>query len=157
MAASIQRQHGEEITITGAGTGPIDGFVDALSRHIGVPLSVDDWQKHGHAIPLLVNMQPAGKYLGEEFYRAGGIPAVVAELIGAGKIVFGGGFERRSQTIFRLVNRVRHKIEHAQSIIGLPAAQCAIRPTAACAPSRAWWPRRICASGGRGRSPPCGG
>jgi dihydroxyacid dehydratase/phosphogluconate dehydratase len=44
-------------------------------------LSVRDWQTHGHKIPLLVNMMPAGKYLGEEFYRAGGIPAVIAELI----------------------------------------------------------------------------
>ena len=44
------------------------------------------WQRVGHKIPLLVNMQPAGKYLGEEFHRAGGVPAVVAELIEAGKI-----------------------------------------------------------------------
>ncbi len=53
---------------------------------MGVPLSVDDWQAVGHKIPLLVNLQPAGEYLGEEFHRAGGIPAVVAELIDAGKI-----------------------------------------------------------------------
>ena len=51
-----------------------------------MPLSVEDWQRVGHKIPLLVNMQPAGKYLGEEFHRAGGVPAVVAELIEAGKI-----------------------------------------------------------------------
>jgi dihydroxy-acid dehydratase len=70
--------------IGGSTNAPV--HLNAIARHIGVPLSVDDWQKHGHAIPLLVNMQPAGKYLGEEFYRAGGIPAVVAELIGAGKI-----------------------------------------------------------------------
>jgi dihydroxy-acid dehydratase len=70
--------------IGGSTNAPV--HLNAIARHIGVPLSVDDWQKHGHAVPLLVNMQPAGKYLGEEFYRAGGIPAVVAELIGAGKI-----------------------------------------------------------------------
>jgi dihydroxy-acid dehydratase len=70
--------------IGGSTNAPV--HLNAIARHIGVPLSVDDWQKHGHTIPLLVNMQPAGKYLGEEFYRAGGIPAVVAELIGAGKI-----------------------------------------------------------------------
>ena len=70
--------------IGGSTNAPV--HVNAIARHIGVPLSVTDWQKYGHKIPLLVNMQPAGKYLGEEFYRAGGIPAVVAELIGAGKI-----------------------------------------------------------------------
>jgi dihydroxy-acid dehydratase len=70
--------------IGGSTNAPI--HINAIARHIGVPLSVNDWQTHGHKIPLLVNMQPAGKYLSEEFHRAGGIPAVVAELIGAGKI-----------------------------------------------------------------------
>jgi dihydroxy-acid dehydratase len=70
--------------IGGSTNAPV--HVNAIARHIGVPLDVTDWQKLGHKIPLLVNMQPAGKYLGEEFHRAGGIPAVVAELIGAGKI-----------------------------------------------------------------------
>jgi len=53
----------------------------AIARHIGVELSNDDWQNFGHKIPLLVNMQPAGKYLGEDFHRAGGVPAVIAELL----------------------------------------------------------------------------
>lgn len=48
-----------------------------------VELSIDDWQTHGEHIPLLVNCQPAGEYLGEEFYRAGGVPAVVGELLRA--------------------------------------------------------------------------
>src|ERR1700684_1206123 len=47
----------------------------ALARHIGVELSIDDWQTYGYDIPLLVNLQPAGEYLGEDFYRAGGVPA----------------------------------------------------------------------------------
>src|SRR6202453_5126813 len=55
----------------------------AIARHIGVELSIDDWQKFGHAIPLLVNMQPAGFYLGEEYHRAGGVPSVVRELMQA--------------------------------------------------------------------------
>src|SRR5438045_8596930 len=55
--------------------------INALARHIGVELSIDDWQKFGHDIPLLVNMQPAGFYLGEEYHRAGGVPAVVRELM----------------------------------------------------------------------------
>jgi dihydroxy-acid dehydratase len=49
-----------------------------------VPLS--DWQEIGHKIPLLVNLQPAGEYLGEDYYRAGGVPAVVAQLMGQGLI-----------------------------------------------------------------------
>ena len=55
--------------------------INALARHIGVELSIDDWQKYGLDVPLLVNMQPAGFYLGEEYHRAGGVPAVVRELI----------------------------------------------------------------------------
>jgi dihydroxy-acid dehydratase len=59
----------------------------ALARHIGVELSIDDWQNFGYDIPLLVNLQPAGEYLGEDFYRAGGVPAVVAQLMKQGLIV----------------------------------------------------------------------
>ncbi|QTL04066.1 dihydroxy-acid dehydratase family protein [Aquabacter sp. L1I39] len=70
--------------IGGSTNAPI--HLNAIARHVGVSLTVDDWQAVGHKIPLLVNMQPAGEFLGEEFHRAGGIPAVVAELIGAGKI-----------------------------------------------------------------------
>jgi dihydroxy-acid dehydratase len=58
----------------------------ALARHIGVELSIEDWQKYGYDIPLLVNLQPAGEYLGEDFYRAGGVPAVVAQLLQHGLI-----------------------------------------------------------------------
>ncbi len=65
--------------IGGSTNAPI--HINALARHIGVELSIDDWQSHGHHIPLLVNMQPAGLYLGEEFHRAGGVPAVMAELM----------------------------------------------------------------------------
>jgi dihydroxy-acid dehydratase len=56
----------------------------ALARHIGVELSIDDWQAYGYDVPLLVNLQPAGEYLGEDFYRAGGVPAVVAQLLRQG-------------------------------------------------------------------------
>jgi len=58
----------------------------ALARHIGVELSIDDWQTYGYDVPLLVNLQPAGEYLGEDFYRAGGVPAVVAQLMKQGLI-----------------------------------------------------------------------
>ena len=60
--------------------------VNAIARHIGVELGNDDWDRIGYDIPLLVNMMPAGAYLGEEYYRAGGLPAVIGELMRAGKI-----------------------------------------------------------------------
>ncbi len=65
--------------IGGSTNAPI--HVNAIARHIGVKLTIDDWERIGHRVPLLVNMQPAGKYLGEEFHRAGGVPAVVNELM----------------------------------------------------------------------------
>jgi dihydroxy-acid dehydratase len=58
----------------------------AIARHMGVELTIDDWQTFGFDIPLLVNLQPAGEYLGEDYYRAGGVPAVVAELMRHGLI-----------------------------------------------------------------------
>jgi dihydroxy-acid dehydratase len=60
--------------------------VIAIARHIGVELDIADWDKIGYEIPLLVNMMPAGKYLGERFHRAGGLPAVIGELMRHGKI-----------------------------------------------------------------------
>ena len=65
--------------IGGSTNAPI--HLVAIARHIGVELNNDDWQKFGLEIPLLVNLQPAGKYLGEDYHRAGGVPAVVAELM----------------------------------------------------------------------------
>ncbi|CAN5128315.1 IlvD/Edd family dehydratase [soil metagenome] len=65
--------------IGGSTNAPI--HINALARHIGVDLSIEDWQKFGHDVPLLVNMQPAGYYLGEEYHRAGGVPSVVRELM----------------------------------------------------------------------------
>lgn len=65
--------------IGGSTNAPI--HINALARHIGVELTIEDWQKFGHDVPLLVNMQPAGFYLGEEYHRAGGVPAVVRELM----------------------------------------------------------------------------
>jgi dihydroxy-acid dehydratase len=70
--------------IGGSTNAPI--HLNALARHIGVSLSVDDWQEFGRDIPLLVNLQPAGEYLGEDYYRAGGVPAVVSELMRVGLI-----------------------------------------------------------------------
>ena len=58
--------------------------LQAIARHMGVKLDVQDWEREGFALPLLVNMQPSGKYLGEAFQRAGGVPAVMGELMKAG-------------------------------------------------------------------------
>jgi len=70
--------------IGGSTNAPI--HMNAIARHMGVKLDNDDWEKVGYDIPLLVNLQPAGIYLGEEYHRAGGVPAVVNELMKHGKI-----------------------------------------------------------------------
>ena len=70
--------------IGGSTNAPI--HLAAIARHMGVELSIDDWQAYGLDVPLLVNLQPAGEYLGEDFYRAGGVPAVVGQLIAQGLI-----------------------------------------------------------------------
>ena len=67
--------------IGGSTNAPI--HLNGIARHLGVPLDNDDWQNVGHKIPLLVNMQPAGEYLGEDYQHAGGVPAVIGELIAA--------------------------------------------------------------------------
>ena len=59
--------------------------LNAIASHLGVQLDVKDWETVGHEIPLLVNVQPAGEFLGEAYHRAGGVPAVIGELIRAGK------------------------------------------------------------------------
>jgi len=70
--------------IGGSTNAPI--HINAIARHIGVPLEIQDWEKVGHAVPLLVDLQPAGRFLGEEYHRAGGVPAVVNELMAHGLI-----------------------------------------------------------------------
>ncbi len=67
--------------IGGSTNAPI--HYNAVAAHIGVPLDNDDWERLGHHIPLLVDLQPAGRFLGEDYFRAGGVPAVVAELLAA--------------------------------------------------------------------------
>ena len=70
--------------IGGSTNAPI--HLTALARHAGVDLPLQAWEEVGHHTPLLVNLQPAGKYLGEDFHQAGGVPAVVAELMRRGQI-----------------------------------------------------------------------
>lgn len=70
--------------IGGSTNAPI--HFNAIAKHLGVKLDNDDWERVGYDVPLIVNMQPAGEYLGEDFHHAGGVPAVVSQLIKAGKI-----------------------------------------------------------------------
>jgi dihydroxy-acid dehydratase len=70
--------------IGGSTNAPI--HLAAIARHIGAELTIDDWQEYGLSVPLLVNLQPAGEYLGEDYYRAGGVPAVMSELLKQGLI-----------------------------------------------------------------------
>ncbi len=70
--------------IGGSTNAPI--HLNAIARHIGVQLAIEDWEEIGYDVPLLVNMQPAGEYLGEDYYRAGGLPAVMHELLAAGRL-----------------------------------------------------------------------
>ncbi|WP_089947129.1 IlvD/Edd family dehydratase [Litoreibacter albidus] len=68
--------------IGGSTNAPI--HLNGVAKHLGIELTNDDWQSIGHKVPLLVNLQPAGKYLGEDYHRAGGVPAVIGELLKAG-------------------------------------------------------------------------
>ncbi|HWF97855.1 MAG TPA: IlvD/Edd family dehydratase [Steroidobacteraceae bacterium] len=70
--------------IGGSTNAPI--HLAAIARHMGVELSLEDWQQYGYEVPLLVNLQPAGEYLGEDYHHAGGVPAVVNELMKQGLI-----------------------------------------------------------------------
>jgi dihydroxy-acid dehydratase len=70
--------------IGGSTNAPI--HLIAIARHLGIEITPDDWEEYGYDVPLLVNLQPAGEYLGEEYHRAGGVPAVAAELIAQGLI-----------------------------------------------------------------------
>jgi dihydroxy-acid dehydratase len=70
--------------IGGSTNAPI--HINAIARHVGVAVSMDDWERVGFDVPLIVDMQPAGKYLGEDYYRAGGLPSVLYELMCAGRI-----------------------------------------------------------------------
>jgi dihydroxy-acid dehydratase len=70
--------------IGGSTNAPI--HLNAIARHVGVELAIDDWERVGYDVPLLVNIQPAGDYLGEDYYRAGGLPAVMHELHAARRV-----------------------------------------------------------------------
>ncbi len=82
--------------IGGSTNAPI--HLAAIARHMGVQLDLQDWQDHGHKLPLLVNLQPAGEYLGEDYHHAGGVPAVVGTLIEQG-VIFEGAMTVNGKTM----------------------------------------------------------
>jgi dihydroxy-acid dehydratase len=90
--------------IGGSTNAPI--HINAIARHIGVKLTIQDWEKYGYDVPLLVNMMPAGEYLGEEYFRAGGLPAVMNELLKA-KRIHGDALTINGKTIGENVRRAR--------------------------------------------------
>ncbi|HEY1309944.1 MAG TPA: IlvD/Edd family dehydratase [Pseudolabrys sp.] len=92
--------------IGGSTNAPI--HINAIARHIGVKLSIEDWEKIGYDVPLLLNMQPAGKYLGEEYFRAGGLPAVMRELLRA-KRIHADALTINGKTMGENVKRARSK------------------------------------------------
>ncbi|AJA07315.1 dihydroxy-acid dehydratase [Sphingopyxis fribergensis] len=82
--------------IGGSTNAPI--HLNAIARHIGVELTLEDWETQGADVPLIVNLQPAGSYLAEDFYRAGGVPAVMGQLVRAG-LIDGDALTANGQTI----------------------------------------------------------
>ena len=73
------------VTVLGGSTNA-QPHISAMARHAGVEITVEDWVEHGYPLPLLLNMQPAGQFLSERFHRAGGVPAMLWELLNAGKL-----------------------------------------------------------------------
>ena len=90
--------------IGGSTNAPI--HLNAIARHMGVELSLEDWEAQGADIPLLVNLQPAGEYLGEDYYRAGGVPAVMGELYRAG-LLDGSALTANGRTVAENVAEAR--------------------------------------------------
>jgi dihydroxy-acid dehydratase len=90
--------------IGGSTNAPI--HINAIARHVGVGLTMKDWESYGFDVPLLVDMQPAGKYLGEDYFRAGGLPAVMHELLAA-KRIHGDALTINGRSIGQNVKRAK--------------------------------------------------
>jgi len=108
--------------IGGSTNAPI--HINAIARHAGVKLEMTDWETIGLDVPLLVNMQPAGKYLGEEYFRAGGLPAVMHELLAAGRI-HGVTLTINGQTMAENVARAKVQNEDVIRPYHMPLKQAA--------------------------------
>ncbi len=107
--------------IGGSTNAPI--HLAAIARHLGVPLCNDDWQDLGHRIPLIVNLQPAGEYLGEDYHRAGGVPAVVGELMEAGLLPHPDALTANGKTIGKNCEERRSKNPDVIKTVAAPMMQ----------------------------------
>ncbi|MEM5499990.1 IlvD/Edd family dehydratase [Ahrensia kielensis] len=104
--------------IGGSTNAPI--HLNAIARHLGVPLTNDDWQKLGHKIPLLVNLMPAGEYLGEDYSRAGGVPAVVMELMKANLLPHPSALTANGKTMGDNCGKVKNANEDVIKTVANP-------------------------------------
>ena len=68
------------------GSSNAQPHINAMAQHAGIPITAADWMQHGYDLPLLADVQPAGRFLGERFHRSGGVPAILCELAAAGKL-----------------------------------------------------------------------
>ena len=107
--------------IGGSTNAPI--HLAAIARHLGVPLCNDDWQDLGHRIPLIVNLQPAGEYLGEDYHRAGGVPAVVGELMEADLLPHPDALTANGKTIGKNCEERRSKNPDVIKTVAAPMMQ----------------------------------
>ncbi len=107
--------------IGGSTNAPI--HLNAIARHLDVPLNNDDWQKLGHDVPLLVNMQPAGEYLGEDYQQAGGVPAVVGELLDAGLLPHPDAITVNGKTMGNNCSASRSLNSAVIKLVGSPVKQ----------------------------------
>ncbi len=107
----------------GSTNAPI--HLNGIARHLGVPLDNDDWQTLGHKVPLLVNLQPAGKYLGEDFHRAGGVPAVVGHLMQEGLLPHPGAITANGRAMGENCEGVRSTNEDVIKPMSDPMVEAA--------------------------------
>ncbi|MEM6888619.1 MAG: IlvD/Edd family dehydratase [Pseudomonadota bacterium] len=107
--------------IGGSTNAPI--HLNGIARMLGVPLDNNDWQRLGHHIPLLVNLQPAGSYLGEDYQRAGGVPAVVGELLEAGVLPHPEAITVNGETMGANCNAVRSEDREVIKPVADPLVQ----------------------------------
>ncbi len=104
--------------IGGSTNAPI--HLNGIARHLGVPLDNNDWQSLGHDVPLLVNLMPAGEYLGEDYHRAGGVPAVIGELIAAGKLPHPNAMTANGKTMSENCSNFRSENRDVIKPVGEP-------------------------------------
>ena len=109
--------------IGGSTNAPI--HLNGIAKHLGVALNNDDWQGLGHNVPLLVNLQPAGEYLGEDYHRAGGVPAVIGELLAADLLPYPNAQTVNGKTILENCGHLRSENSDVIKQVNAPLVQSA--------------------------------